>query len=199
MEGESPGVQVFTLPPRPGRLMARTAPFQGAEQGSEPCRATTPPSSKGRTPGSQPGNRGSVPRGGTHCEIAQEAEHPAVTRTVGGSWPSLAASTPDGRGSRQPPAKRLTGVRVSLGRPSRGGRSAARTSACQVDNRGSSPRRHTLRVRCYGSIPVFQTGRASSILASRTTPTRPDRSGAWPVPRRQQVRALSSAPMVLRL
>ena len=43
--------------------------------------------------------RGSIPRGGAQCEVAQQEERPAVTREVGGSKPSLAARTrgPDGK------------------------------------------------------------------------------------------------------
>ena len=63
--------------------------------------------------------RGSIPRGGTQCEVAQLAERPAVTREVGGSRPSFAAMTrgPDGkaRGCRPRPTRFDSETRLQAG------------------------------------------------------------------------------------
>jgi hypothetical protein len=62
----------------------------------------TPSSDKGSPPGSQPGSRGSVPRGGTgvvpvaahQCGVAQRKSGWPLPTVVGGSMPSSAALAP---------------------------------------------------------------------------------------------------------
>ena len=65
VHGSAVGVRHLYLPLwRSGATGARRA-FNSEDVGSRPTCVATPPSDKGSPPGSQPGSRGSVPRGGT--------------------------------------------------------------------------------------------------------------------------------------
>jgi hypothetical protein len=71
-----------------------------------------------RTPGPQPGNRGSNPRRGTQCQC-QVVERQDVRLLTGkrGFEPLPGSATPGGRGFRRTAADRDTGVRIPPGRP----------------------------------------------------------------------------------
>lgn len=98
------------------------------------------------------------------------AEQRAVNATVAGSRPALAALTlwPRGQGIRlQSGSRRFdSGQRLDVVVAQLVARNLAKVEAA-----GSSPAYDSILLRCYGSTPVFQTGGASSILASGSMPS----------------------------
>ena len=103
VRGSAVGVRHLCLPLwRSGATEARRA-FNSEDVGSKPTCVAKPPSDKGSPPGSQPGSRGSLPRGGTganrvvcpmQCGVAQRQSGWPLTTVVGGSIPSSAALAP---------------------------------------------------------------------------------------------------------
>ena len=96
-----------------------------------------------KTPGPQPGGRGSTPRRGTPCQVVEGQDVRLLPGRRGfHALPGSAA--PGGRGSRRAAANRDTGVRVPPGRPcrsdtdpsSRGRRSTARISGRHLEDAG---------------------------------------------------------------
>ena len=103
IHGSAVGVRHLYLPLwRSGATEARRA-FTSEDVGSKPTCVSAPPSDRGSPPSSQPGSRGSVPRGGTganpmvcplQCGVAQRKSGWPLTTVVGGSMPSSAATAP---------------------------------------------------------------------------------------------------------
>src|SRR5437588_6562921 len=124
------------------RLRLGRLPFKELERGRHPHARPCRQGQLETTLVSQTRRRGSIPRGGTRCEVAQEAERPAVTREVGGSWPSLAAMTrgPDGKARGCNP--RLTRFD-----------SETRLSVAVVQRLGRRLARSTIRVRFPVATP----------------------------------------------
>ena len=136
-------------------------------EGSTPSLSALPPESAGDDAGVSFQRAGFDSRWRCQCEVAQQAERPAVTREVEGSKPSLAAK--DAWAGRQGTWLQTTSHSVRLRDASLcGGRSTARTSARQVDNQGSIPCRHTMRTSFKSRTPALQAGDAGATPVVRS-------------------------------
>jgi hypothetical protein len=110
LHGSPWGFDTFTFRSwRSGGTEPRRA-FISEVVGSRPTCVTTPPSDRGSLSGSQPGGRGSVPRGGTQSAMRSSSavERVAVNHRRRGFEPSLRSqgTVAENRGTRLQPGER---------------------------------------------------------------------------------------------
>ena len=141
-----PLVEVIRLDEEPVPKTGRGREALG--RSSRPASSTRRDGPEVKTPGPQPGERGSTPRRGTRCQVVEREDVRLLPGRRG--FESLPGSaTPGGRGFRRAAADRETRVRVPPGRPSqpRGRRPTARIPVRHAGDEGSSPADHTQHVR----------------------------------------------------